>query len=185
MSAALLVVLAAIGGALAHGAEGPTRTGFPGQVSAAGGTSGEVMARAGELRKVEDEAGTPGIPKGAGGNTAGPQPGASVRQSALGATGNGTQPSQASKALRAMPPASSPSQTYAEKEKSAQEAARIDLPQVEDRVAALWRGRHGAGEKGAVTTQAAPTTPRSEKLGTAPPSADVKQPKPGASGAAR
>lgn len=56
------------------------QTGFPGQVTAGGGTSGEVMAVAGEFAQQGDEQGTPGIPQGSGGNTGGAE---------LGATQNG------------------------------------------------------------------------------------------------
>jgi hypothetical protein len=44
---------------------------FPGQVSAGGGTSGEVMARNKGVADTPDPSGTPGIPQGAGGNTSG------------------------------------------------------------------------------------------------------------------
>src|SRR5690606_33980417 len=46
-------------------------TGFPGQVTAGGGTSGEVMAAAGEFQQQGNDQGTPGIPQGSGGNTGG------------------------------------------------------------------------------------------------------------------
>lgn len=51
------------------------QTGFPGQVTAAGGTSGEVMAAAGEFQQQGNDQGTPGIPKGSGGNTGGAETG--------------------------------------------------------------------------------------------------------------
>ncbi len=50
---------------------GVAQTGFPGQVSAGGGTSGQVMAKAGDATKASSPAGTPGIPQGSGGNTGG------------------------------------------------------------------------------------------------------------------
>lgn len=46
-------------------------TGFPGQVTAGGHTSGEVMAAAGEFQQQGNDQGTPGIPQGSGGNTGG------------------------------------------------------------------------------------------------------------------
>jgi len=188
----LAAVLTSVGTLAA--AAGPAQTHFPGQVSAAGGTSGDVMARSGELRNVADEGGTPGIPKGAEGNTGGTQVGASVKQSEIGATGTSSQPSQASKTAQATQaskgasaaaPASSAAKSDAEARKASQDAAKAELAETMDRVAAQWRSRHPASERGHVATQPAPTAARSEKLGTAPASADVKQPKPGASGAAR
>lgn len=50
---------------------GARQTNFPGQVTAGGGTSGEVLARNGALKNNPDPSGTPGIPQGAGGNTGG------------------------------------------------------------------------------------------------------------------
>lgn len=52
-------------------------TGFPGQVTAGGGTSGEVMAAAGEFTAQGNDQGTPGIPKGSGGNVGGAELGGS------------------------------------------------------------------------------------------------------------
>lgn len=54
----------------------PTRnvnqTKFPGQVTAGGGTGGEIMARSSAAAtKSQPVAGTPGIPQGAGGTTGG------------------------------------------------------------------------------------------------------------------
>ncbi|WP_194721881.1 hypothetical protein [Noviherbaspirillum malthae] len=50
---------------------GIRQTKFPGQLSAGGGTSGEVMAQASNSSKAGAPSGTPGIPQGAGGNTGG------------------------------------------------------------------------------------------------------------------
>ncbi len=47
------------------------QTQFPGQVSAGGKTSGQLMKQAGELKDSADPEGTPGIPQGKGGNTGG------------------------------------------------------------------------------------------------------------------
>lgn len=54
------------------------QTKFPGQFSAGGGTSGEVMARNSTATSGRAPAGTPGIPQGAGGNTGGAAMGGSV-----------------------------------------------------------------------------------------------------------
>jgi hypothetical protein len=71
----LLVVPVALLGLLGCDRAGEDRqskqTGFPGQVSAGGGTSGEVMARAGGTTAMPAPSGTPGIPQGAGGTTGG------------------------------------------------------------------------------------------------------------------
>lgn len=68
-------------------------TGFPGQFSAGGGTSGEVIARTGEERTVEGASGTPGIPEGSGGNTSGAALGGTTSGSTL--AGGGTAPAAA------------------------------------------------------------------------------------------
>jgi hypothetical protein len=57
------------------------KTEFPGQITAGGGTSGEVMARASGVSNNRDPSGTPGIPRGAGGNVGG---------AAMGSTSSGT-----------------------------------------------------------------------------------------------
>ncbi|WP_151636133.1 hypothetical protein [Noviherbaspirillum aerium] len=72
---ALLAMAAALAGC---GRDGPatadngiTQTKFPGQLSAGGGTSGEIMAQAAGGTTAKTPSGTPGIPQGAGGNTGG------------------------------------------------------------------------------------------------------------------
>lgn len=50
---------------------GIKQTRFPGQLSAGGGTSGEIMAQAAGGNAAKAPSGTPGIPQGAGGNTGG------------------------------------------------------------------------------------------------------------------
>lgn len=51
--------------------DGVIQTKFPGQVSAGGGTSGEVIAQTSGEKQTAPPAGTPGIPQGSGGNTGG------------------------------------------------------------------------------------------------------------------
>lgn len=53
------------------GGTGSVQTRFPGQVSAGGATSGEIMARTSKVADTRDPSGTPGIPQGSGGNTGG------------------------------------------------------------------------------------------------------------------
>ena len=50
---------------------GAEQSRFPGQVSAGGGTSGEVMERNKGVTDTPDPSGTPGIPQGSGGTTSG------------------------------------------------------------------------------------------------------------------
>jgi hypothetical protein len=71
---------------------GMRKTGFPGMVTAGGGTSGEVMARAQKPATDGSYAGgTPGIAGGAGGNTGGAGTGGTVQESGHGPSG-GTAP---------------------------------------------------------------------------------------------
>jgi hypothetical protein len=62
------------------------QTRFPGQVTAGGGTSGEVLARSGTTVDGNYAGGTPGIAGGAGGNTGGAETGGTVRESGRGPT---------------------------------------------------------------------------------------------------
>lgn len=81
-AAAWAAVAGILGGCDGSGDNKVKQTGFPGQVSAGGSTSGEVMARASKPANTPDPSGTPGIPQGAGGNTGGAAMG--------GTTGSGT-----------------------------------------------------------------------------------------------
>ncbi|MGV3653152.1 MAG: hypothetical protein ACO1N5_02935 [Noviherbaspirillum sp.] len=71
-------------------ADGVAATKFPGAITAGGGTSGEVMARAKAGDEESNVSGTPGIPAGAGGNTGGVATGGTTQQSGNGpgAAGN-------------------------------------------------------------------------------------------------
>lgn len=73
--------------------EGVIQTRFPGQVTAGGGTSGQVLARS---AKPETNAayagGTPGIAGGAGGNTAGAAMGGTVSETGQGPSKGVTAP---------------------------------------------------------------------------------------------
>lgn len=75
------------------------QTHFPGEVTAGGGTSGEVMEHSKEIASSGAPSGTPGIPEGSGGNTGG---------AALGGT---TSPAAATKDTQgsaSKPPGSTP-----------------------------------------------------------------------------
>lgn len=162
------LVVAACDGRQPTAPNGVIQTRSPGEVAAGGGTSGQVMQRSGGPKPdAEAHGGTPGIPEGSGGNTSGAD---------LGGTG------------QAKTPSDKKPEAQVAKEKE-QLAASID------KVSAHWKGE--AARQGwkiqpaaSVTVMvpdvgAAPLTPRamdaadtpfkSEKLGTAPPSEDLKQ----------
>lgn len=97
-----LVVLAL--GALAAGcnrntapaSDGVIQTKFPGQVTAGGGTSGEIIARS--AKPVTDATyagGTPGIAGGSGGTTSGAELGGTTRETGQGPNTGVTPPSGA------------------------------------------------------------------------------------------
>ena len=72
---------------------GVRKTGFPGQVTAGGGTSGEVLAKAG--KPVTDSSyagGTPGIAGGAGGTTGGAATAGTAQESGHGPSGTTAPP---------------------------------------------------------------------------------------------
>jgi hypothetical protein len=96
-TARLMSAFAILAGAAACGrTDGPApntgvspstiQTRFPGQVTAGGGTSGEVLARRGQATDGNYAGGTPGIAGGAGGNTGGAATGGTVRESGRGPT---------------------------------------------------------------------------------------------------
>lgn len=83
----LLAVIAGCG--KETGDAGVRQTHFPGQISAGGGSSGEVMAQAKQKTAEANPSGTPGIPEGAGGTTSGAamggaSPGAAASQKEAG-----------------------------------------------------------------------------------------------------
>lgn len=128
--------------------------------------------------------GTPGIPEGAGGNVSGPEMG-------------GTTPAAAGTQKMSGVETGTAELDKAAKEAKAKELAAKEKQQLEaamDRIASRWRANaeargwqtesgaatqtSGAAALGQTQTSAMglPTVMRSEKLGTAPPSEDVKQP---------
>jgi hypothetical protein len=100
----LLLGLAACDGSDPGPAAGQTK--FPGQISAGGGTSGEVMARAGAMSNTPDPSGTPGIPQGSGGNTGGAAMGGTTGGAANqgGAQNERAAPSSAAEGVRGQAP---------------------------------------------------------------------------------
>jgi hypothetical protein len=84
---------------------GVLQTKFPGQVTAGGGTSGQVLARTG--RPVTDATyagGTPGIAGGSGGTTGGAATGGTVQESGQGPSTGTTQPASAGRPGTNLPP---------------------------------------------------------------------------------
>jgi hypothetical protein len=79
--------------------DGIIQTGYPGQVTAGGGSSGQVMAR---TARPETDAtyagGTPGIAGGSGGNTSGAETGGTTQESGQGPSSGTTQPTSAGRA---------------------------------------------------------------------------------------
>jgi hypothetical protein len=87
------------------GAGDVIQTKFPGQVTAGGGTSGQVLAR--NTKPVTDGAyagGHPGMAGGAGGNTGGTAMGGTVQESGQGPSRGTTQPASAGQAGASLPP---------------------------------------------------------------------------------
>lgn len=194
------------------GEERETRqSAFPGQVSAGGGTGGEVMAKNGTLQAKKDpmsspvevkagapggenseasaagsgadkQAGTPGIPGGSEGNVGGTAMGGTTPDAAK--TEDQPQPKPA-----ANDPAAKEAEAKAKAEKEKQQL-EASMDAVSQRWRALadargWQSEAAAdsGSSGASTMQQTqtsaiglPSVIRSEKLGTAPPSEDVKDP---------
>lgn len=109
LALALVAGLAACGSQRAGDDVQADQTKFPGQVSAGGGTSGEVIARGMQASGAAAPAtpapsGTPGTPQGAEGNVGGAELGGTVpKETELGGSGEKT-PEQASKP----PPATEP-----------------------------------------------------------------------------
>jgi hypothetical protein len=98
-AAALLLSAAGCERGGTHGGPGPGPGGviptkFPGQVSAGGGTSGQVLARSSQPKTDSTYAGgTPGIAGGSGGTTSGAATGGTVQESGHGPSQGTTQPS--------------------------------------------------------------------------------------------
>jgi hypothetical protein len=78
---------------------GVRQTHFPGEVTAGGGTSGEVMERSKKVASSGAPSGTPGIPEGSEGNTSG---------AALGGTTSGAAATKDTRESGPEPPGSTP-----------------------------------------------------------------------------
>ena len=91
-----LALLAGCDGKPTAASHGVVQTKYPGQVSAGGRTSGQILAA---NAKPETDAtyagGTPGIAGGSGGNTSGAETGGTVQESGQGPSSGATQPSSA------------------------------------------------------------------------------------------
>jgi hypothetical protein len=170
---------------------GVRQTKLPGDITAGGRTSGQVMAANGTPATAQPgPAGTPGIPKGAEGNTGGTAMGGTTPSAPAAGAAAPTGPASAagapaSAALAPASAASAPAMSDAQRQ-------QMQLVASMDTVAARWRARAAAQGwpvhpptpvESAGGIQASATPPatgaqapiKSEKLGTAAPSADVKQ----------
>jgi hypothetical protein len=86
-------------------ATGVRQTKFPGEVTAGGGTSGQVLAQ--NTKPVTDgtyAGGTPGIAGGAGGTTSGAATAGTVQESGQGPSQGTTQPASAGRPGTNLPP---------------------------------------------------------------------------------
>jgi hypothetical protein len=93
-SAALLLSAAGCERRHEESAGGVIQTRFPGQVTAGGGTSGQVLARnAPPTTDATYAGGTPGIAGGSGGTTGGAATGGTVQETGHGPSQGTTQPS--------------------------------------------------------------------------------------------
>jgi len=96
LSLSALALLGGCDGKTPAAANGVIQTKYPGQVSAGGATSGQILTR--NARPETDATyagGTPGIAGGAGGNTAGAETGGAVRETGQGPSSGVTNPSSA------------------------------------------------------------------------------------------
>jgi hypothetical protein len=176
------------------------QTKAPGHVTAGGLTSGDVMAKTAQRGPLEPgPAGTPGIPQGAGGTTSGAAMGGTTPAAPPGTSAAANAAATAGASAASAPAAANapavPAMSDAERQARSLAASM-------DAVAARWRAR--AGSQGWPVNAATPVDPlagfqasanqaspsgqpqgtlspaaaqmpvRSEKLGTAPPSPDIK-----------
>lgn len=175
MKAALLlaaVVLLAGCGRHEAATPGVRQTGFPGMVTAGGHTSGAVMAANTPGGAVHPgPAGTPGIPGGAGGNPGG----AALGNEAPKTTDLAAKTTAPAGAASAPVAAASAPLSAASAAALAAQRAKESLERVQDVVAARWHARVASGAlPPASATRPVQVVVKSEKLGTAPPSPDVK-----------
>lgn len=181
----------------AAGKSSVRQTQFPGQVSAGGQTSGQLMQDAGAMKETPDPEGTPGIPQGAGGNTGGaamggeargtsPVKGTEHRDSTEEPEPLPERPLQPSQSLPEAAP--DPKSEAKRKEEAKAVREKQELEASMDAVAVRWHARAAsngwspllappvdtsagvAGQPGSVPARFM----RTEKEGTAPASADIK-----------
>jgi hypothetical protein len=107
MHAGALALLVAAGGCNRNGlgTSGVIQTKFPGQVTAGGGTSGQILAQ--NAKPVTDATyagGHPGMAGGAGGNTGGAAMGGTVQESGQGPSRGTSTPAGAGQQGAVLPP---------------------------------------------------------------------------------
>jgi hypothetical protein len=102
---ALLLALAGCERGRHEQVAGVIQTRFPGQVTAGGGTSGQVLARSAKpVTEGSYAGGTPGIAGGSGGTTGGAATAGSVQESGQGPSRGTSQPSSMGRPGTTLPP---------------------------------------------------------------------------------
>ncbi|MDB5931530.1 MAG: hypothetical protein JWR60_3237 [Polaromonas sp.] len=168
----LLLVLACLGTGCGNQGEerqsGVQQTGFPGQFTAGGSSSGEVLSRASQATRSTAPAGTPGIPQGSGGNTSG---------AAMGGTSLGTQQQIEEKAKQSLA-AAMDANSERWRSRAAANGWPVFAPTPVQAIAGFNASATQSGPSGQPGgrpgSQAEQAPVQSEKSGTAPASEDVK-----------
>jgi hypothetical protein len=146
---------------------GVKQTGFPGQLTAGGGSSGSVLSQAKVVSRSTAPAGTPGIPQGSGGNTSG---------AAMGGTTPG--PQQAAEREKQSLADSMDALAARWHSRAAANGWRQSAPVPVNASQGFDASANQSGPSGQpggrLGPEAGRAPVRSEKSGTAPPSLDVK-----------
>lgn len=148
--------------------EGVKQTGFPGQLTAGGGSSGSVLSQASIVTRSTAPAGTPGIPQGSGGTTSG---------AAMGGTTGG--PQQAAEREKQSLADSMDRLAARWRSRAAANGWPQPAPVPVNAAQGFDTSATQSGPSGQPGGRLGPDAGRplvrSEKSGTAPPSPDVKQ----------
>jgi colicin import membrane protein len=165
------ILLAALAGCDRRNAppivDGVRQTGLPGHVTAGGGTSGAVLATAPAKPADRGPAGTPGIPLGSEGNTAGTELGAAVAPSPPAMT-------EADREQRALL-ATMEAVALRWRTRAAAQGQPVHAATPADMPATPTQAAPSGQPEGRLTAAGASLPIASEKRGTAAPSPDVKQ----------
>lgn len=177
------------------------QTQFPGQVSAGGATSGQLMSQAGKIKDEPETEGTPGIPQGSGGNTGGAAMGGEARgtspvegdehQKSANDVAPSPEPANPASNTVAQPQQEAVADEKSEAKRKAEAKAEREKQELEasmDAVTERWRIRAANNDweppspplvdtTAGVAGQPGSVPPqfmRSEKHGSAPASSDIK-----------